>query len=72
MADYIDDRGFASAPIYITDLDGCQPATAISPEPRHRHWRAMPYETVGLSGTMLLAGPETAAPSVVYPLDQSG
>ena len=32
----------------------------------------MPYETEQFAGTMLLAGPETAAPDVTYPLNADG
>ena len=32
----------------------------------------MHYETEQFAGTMLLAGPETAAPDVTYPLDADG
>ena len=70
--DFIADRGYAANPIYVSDLDKCQPAGALSTEPRSRKWRTLEYETDRFSGVMLMAGPETAAPEVTYPLDVSG
>ena len=70
--DFIGDRGFAGEPVYISDLDKCQPASALSAEPRFRKWRTLEYETDRFSGVMLMAGPETAAPEVKYTLDVSG
>ena len=54
--------------IYISDLDRCQPGTAISDKARHRHWRAIPYEAEGVSGTMVVAGIECNAPTLTLPL----
>ncbi len=70
--DYFADQGFASAAVYRTDLDRCEPGDAIGARPQHRRWRAMPYATDDLSGTMLMAGPNTAAPTVCYPLGAEG
>ena len=70
--DFIGDRGYAANPIYVSDLDKCLPASALSTEPRWRKWRTLEYETDRFSGVMLLAGPETAAPEVTYPLAVSG
>ena len=66
------DTGFAARPIYITDLDRCGPAAALSPEPDQGRWRMIPYEADGISGVMLLAAPETGAPEITYPLAVSG
>ena len=45
---------------------------AVSYEATPRRWRALAYDTEQFSGVMLLAGPETAAPEVRYPLGASG
>ena len=66
------DTGFAADPIYVTDLDRCGPETALSPEADRGRWRMLPYEADGISGVMLLAGPETGAPEITYPLAVSG
>ncbi len=66
------DRGFTNQAIYRTDLDRCAPAEALGANPQHRRWRAMAYATDELSGTMLLAGPNTVAPKVRYPLGVQG
>ena len=58
--------------IYITDLDRCQPQTAISASPKRHAWHAQPYETAELRGNLLCAGEETAAPEVAVGLELSG
>ena len=70
--DFIADRAFSQPPIYLTDLDRCTPSSALTPESRRHTWRTLPYSTDAFSGVMLLAGPETAAPSVTYPLNADG
>ena len=70
--DFIADRGFAADPIYMADMDVCQPAQAISPQPQRRRWHTVSYETSDFAGTMLCAGPETVAPEVTYPLNVTG
>jgi uncharacterized lipoprotein YddW (UPF0748 family) len=72
VTEHLADRGFAAEPIYLTDLDSCQPASALSGVPESGHWRTLRYTTDTLSGTMILAGPETVAPEVTYPLQVSG
>ncbi|MCY3896578.1 MAG: family 10 glycosylhydrolase [Chloroflexi bacterium] len=71
-ADFFADRGFSQPPIYLTDLDRCTPAGALSPAPRRHTWRTLPYSTDAFSGVMLLAGPETAAPDVTFRLNATG
>ena len=66
------DRWLSGQPIYRADLDRCQPAAAVAASPAYHQWRAMRYETEQFAGTMLLAGPETAAPDITYPLDADG
>jgi len=66
------DRGYAAEPMYLTDLGRCAPADRLSADPKRHRWRTLSYETDTLSGVMLLAGPETAAPNLTYPLRASG
>ncbi len=70
--DLFADTWLSGPPQYRADLDRCEPASALSPTPERRHWRTMTYETDGVSGTMIAAGPETAAPTVSYPLSADG
>jgi len=57
---------------YITDLDRCKPVHLLSTEPGRGQWRTLTYAADALSGTMLMAGPETVAPDVVCPLGVNG
>ena len=66
--DHSADRGFAAEPCYVTDLDRCEPAAALAAEPLPGRWRTIDYETEDFGGAMLVAGPETQAPEVRYPL----
>ena len=66
------DNWLLAKPVYLTDLDSCQPKSALSNETLSGHWRLLEYEADSLSGVMLVAGTETAAPEVVYPLNLSG
>ena len=61
------DTWLSGEPIYLTDMDRCQPASALHPEPGPGLWRTLEYEMDALSGVMIMAGPETAAPDVTYP-----
>ena len=70
--DLFADGWLSSAPQYRTDLDRCEPADALSATPKRRHWRTMSFETDDVAGTMIAAGPETAAPPVRFPLRASG
>ena len=70
--DRIGDSWLSQQPIYRTDLDRCTPADALDVEPHLRRWRTLTYEIDSLSGTMLMAGPETAAPTITYPLNLRG
>ena len=72
MTDRIADRGLVNEPVYITDLSAVEPADAVGPVPAFHRWRAMAYTAGDLSGQMLLAGPETAAPDVTLDLNASG
>ena len=70
--DRLRDGWLAGPPVYLADLERCSPGEALSPAPALRHWRALPFTAETCAGTMLLAGPETAAPDVTYPLDVQG
>ena len=70
--DHIGDSWLTQQPIYRADLNRCTPTDALATEPRLRRWRTLTYETDTLSGVMLLAGPETAAPTITYPLNVRG
>lgn len=72
MRESIADRALAAEPIYLTDLSRCRPADALSAKPRRKHWRTVGYTADGLAGTMLMAGPETAAPDIHVPLEVDG
>ena len=43
--------------IYLTHLDQCRPASALSPDPRPRTWRVAAYETEILSGLVPASAP---------------
>ena len=70
--DFFGDRGFGSEPVYLTDMDRCTPSGSIGRESARGKWRAFDYETEGFDGVLLMAGPETEAPDIVYPLDVTG
>ena len=70
--DYIGDRGFSGKPVYLGDMDRCQPSVALSRESRRGLWRMYDYETAGFNGVVLMVGPETNAPDITYPLEVSG
>ena len=69
---HIGDLGLSQPPIYLTNLDRCQPADALSAEARTGQWRAFAYSTAAFTGTLLYAGDHTAAPAVTYPLGVRG
>ncbi len=70
--DRVADRWVGGDAIYLTDMDRCLPSGAVSPEPKRGRWRAVPYESHDVSGVMLVAWQETAAPDVIYPLEATG
>ena len=70
--DLIGDRAFVGPPVYISDLDRCMPATALTTDSRRGAWRTLDYETPEFRGTMLMANPETGAPDVTYPITRHG
>ena len=66
------DRWLSGRPIYLTELDRCQPAEAMAPEARQGRWRLLPYETDAQTGAMLYASAGTAAPAATYKLGVRG
>src|SRR5437016_9479793 len=62
--------GSTQQPIYLTDLDRCQPQSALSRKARSHYWRLLDYETDTCKGTMLVAGQNTLAPEITYPVTQ--
>jgi hypothetical protein len=75
-------RGFMSGSVptveagtgtrFFSDMDACEPASALSATPKVGAWRLIPYETDLFAGHMLVAAHETAAPEVRYRLDVEG
>ena len=72
QTDKLGGRGLSSEPVYVSDLGRCEPAEAISHTSERRRWRAYDYEVGGFGGVMLMAGPETEAPDITYPLEAEG
>ena len=64
------DSAADSDALCLTDLEACQPASALSPRPKRHCWRTVAYETE--TGHMLMAGEESAAPWVTYELGLTG
>ena len=58
--------------VYLTDLDRCRPASALSTRLKRGTWKTLGYETDDFGGTMLVALEESAAPDLTYALDRSG
>ena len=59
-------------PIYLADMGKCLPKSALTDKPKRGHWRLLPYETETFRGVMLVAGRNTGAPEIRYPLPQTG
>lgn len=62
----------AGTPIYLTDLDRCQPASGLTRKPKRHHWRMLDFEAEHARGVMLVAGQNTAAPEIRYALNRKG
>jgi len=58
--------------LYYTNLNRCNPQSAISKEPERYKWRAIDYETEEIKGTMLMAESENVVPDLFLPLNISG
>ena len=59
-------------PIYLTQMDRCQPQSALTLEEKRFAWRLIDYETERFEGKLLFVGEETQAPDVSYPLETLG
>ncbi|MBI4625654.1 MAG: hypothetical protein HY736_20840 [Verrucomicrobia bacterium] len=59
-------------PIYLADLDRCQPASVLATKWRPNRWKVLPFEAAQVKGVMLTAGQNTAVPDVEYSLPQKG
>ena len=59
-------------PIYLADLDRCQPASALATKWRPNRWKLLPFEADPVKGVMLTAGQNTAVPDVEYSIPQKG
>ena len=59
-------------PVYLADMSKCLPRSALTEKPKRGLWRLLPYETETFPGVMLVAGRNTGAPEVRYPLWQKG
>ena len=64
--------GSKRTPIYLSDLEKCQPASALAQSWRHNKWRLLSYGTKNFNGTLLLATEDSRPPDVTYPLDRKG
>ena len=57
MAEMIDARGFAAEPVYIADMDRCEPGSALSDRLAWRQWRKVGYATSSFEGRDADRGP---------------
>ncbi len=63
----------AGKAIVLAEIAAVEPATAIAPRMKKRHWKRIPYELIGgQKGSMIWAGPESNAPAVRLPLGVRG
>ena len=58
--------------VYLTDLDRCDPQSALSNRALRGVWRTVPYLTESFPGTMLVATEESKPPDLTYPLQRTG
>ena len=58
--------------IYLTDLEKCQPASALASEWKNGTWRLLSYATDSFSGNLLLAAEDNQPPEITYPLQREG
>ena len=62
----------ASRATVISDMSRCAPASALSTTPRIGHWRLISYQAGDLTGNLLWASAEAAAPALSFALNVSG
>jgi hypothetical protein len=61
-----------AAPIYITQMDACQPGASLSVKMEQGKWQTIPYKAEGVAGTMVGALSFIHAPDLTLPLNVSG
>ena len=71
MADFIADRGFSAAPIYVTDLERCQPTDRLSPDGGFRRWHTIPYQAEGFSGVHVKGGSGDPCAGGALPIERN-
>ena len=71
-ADLYGDRWLSGNPTYLSAMERCTPASALSPDSAHGRWRLLPYRSAPLSGTAMVAGQETEAPPVRLAVNARG
>ena len=72
LGDGFTDRWLRAPADYRCDLDRCQPSDAIGASAARGRWRTVSYSAGDLVGAMLIAGPETDAAPISYPLNARG
>ena len=63
-SDLFADRWLRGRPTYVSGMDRCTPQSALAADAAHGRWRVLPYRSELVSGTAIVAGQETQAPSV--------
>ncbi len=58
--------------VYLSDMTRCLPASAHSAASSPTQWRAIPYESAEVRGTLLYAPSFVNAPEIEVPLDATG
>jgi hypothetical protein len=59
-------------PIYLADLDQCEPSSALAKIWTPKHWRLTDFVSDHAKGVMLAAGQVTGVPDLTYRLKQKG
>ena len=63
----------AAKTILLADMTTVEPASALAPRMKKRHWKKIPYELIGgQKGSMIWASPESNAPPVRLKLGVNG
>ena len=70
--DLYGDRWLSGSPTYLSAMERCTPASALSADSAHGRWRLLPYRSAPLSGTAIVAGQETEAPPVRLAVNARG
>lgn len=59
-------------PVFLSDLERCVPAAALTRAWEPKRWRLTAFEAEGVAGTLLSAGQNSAVPDVAYPIAHRG